>query len=243
MRHVAARDRVHGVQVEPDDRQNRRVARLAAPRRLARAACGRALDVALPPLCPSCREPVGDNGLCAACWSKLSLHRAALLRAARHSVCLRSRAGPAVDAGDRRSAGLPPRARRGALRRRRPRPGACASNTATGSTSRPTMGRWMAQCRARAVGRGRRAGAGAAALAAAVGAAVQPVGAARRGHFAGKPASGRRTTAAQARQGDAAAGRAVTGRARRKRAGRLPRAARRARPRSPAAGSSWSTTC
>ena len=32
-----------------------------------------ALDVGLPPLCPSCREPVGDGaGLCATCWSKLS---------------------------------------------------------------------------------------------------------------------------------------------------------------------------
>src|SRR5215218_4385652 len=32
-----------------------------------------ALDLALPPLCPSCREPVGDAlGLCAACWAKLS---------------------------------------------------------------------------------------------------------------------------------------------------------------------------
>ena len=32
-----------------------------------------ALDVALPPLCPSCREPLGDGiGLCAGCWSKLS---------------------------------------------------------------------------------------------------------------------------------------------------------------------------
>jgi ComF family protein len=31
------------------------------------------LDVALPPLCPACREPVGDvGGLCAACWSRLS---------------------------------------------------------------------------------------------------------------------------------------------------------------------------
>lgn len=31
-------------------------------------------DVALPPLCPSCREPLaGGAGLCAACWSKLSL--------------------------------------------------------------------------------------------------------------------------------------------------------------------------
>ena len=31
------------------------------------------LDMALPPLCPSCRDPVGEgSGLCAACWSKLS---------------------------------------------------------------------------------------------------------------------------------------------------------------------------
>jgi ComF family protein len=33
-----------------------------------------ALDVALPPLCPSCREPLGGGaGLCASCWSKLAL--------------------------------------------------------------------------------------------------------------------------------------------------------------------------
>lgn len=39
---------------------------LSAPFRLA-------LDVALPPLCPSCREPVGQfAGLCAACWAKIS---------------------------------------------------------------------------------------------------------------------------------------------------------------------------
>jgi predicted amidophosphoribosyltransferase len=32
-----------------------------------------ALDVALLPLCPSCREPLGDDvGVCAVCWSKLS---------------------------------------------------------------------------------------------------------------------------------------------------------------------------
>jgi ComF family protein len=31
------------------------------------------LDVALPPLCPACREPLGSGvGLCAVCWSKLS---------------------------------------------------------------------------------------------------------------------------------------------------------------------------
>lgn len=32
------------------------------------------LDMALPPLCPSCRAPLGSGaGLCAECWSKLSL--------------------------------------------------------------------------------------------------------------------------------------------------------------------------
>ncbi len=44
--------------------------RLAAP---VRAALRLALDAALPPLCPSCREPVGaGKGLCAGCWAKLS---------------------------------------------------------------------------------------------------------------------------------------------------------------------------
>jgi ComF family protein len=38
----------------------------------ARAALRRALDIALPPLCAACREPVAGRGLCAACWSKLS---------------------------------------------------------------------------------------------------------------------------------------------------------------------------
>jgi ComF family protein len=48
-----------------------RLARAVAP---LRSALRVALDLALPPLCPSCREPLGDGaGLCAACWSKLSL--------------------------------------------------------------------------------------------------------------------------------------------------------------------------
>src|SRR5690606_18164157 len=39
-----------------------------------RGALRLALDVALPPLCPACREPLGGGtGLCASCWSKLSL--------------------------------------------------------------------------------------------------------------------------------------------------------------------------
>jgi ComF family protein len=36
-----------------------------------RAVLRTALDLALPPLCPSCREPVEGQALCAACWSKL----------------------------------------------------------------------------------------------------------------------------------------------------------------------------
>ena len=31
-----------------------------------------ALDIALPTLCVSCREPVDGEGVCAACWAKLS---------------------------------------------------------------------------------------------------------------------------------------------------------------------------
>jgi ComF family protein len=46
-----------------------RMARLAAA---ARTLFGLTLGVALPPLCAACREPVGSEGLCAACWSKLS---------------------------------------------------------------------------------------------------------------------------------------------------------------------------
>lgn len=50
------------------------VAPLARLRSGVRAAFRLALDVALPPLCPSCREPLGNGaGLCATCWSKLSL--------------------------------------------------------------------------------------------------------------------------------------------------------------------------
>jgi len=51
------------------------VARPSRLRRIAgavRTVCGLAVEVALPQLCAACREPVGDAGLCAACWAKLS---------------------------------------------------------------------------------------------------------------------------------------------------------------------------
>jgi ComF family protein len=39
---------------------------------LARRAAGLMLDIALPPQCVGCREPVASEGLCGACWAKLS---------------------------------------------------------------------------------------------------------------------------------------------------------------------------
>jgi ComF family protein len=54
--------------------QDETPSRIAQFRGGLRAALRFALDVALPPLCPSCREPLGHGvGLCASCWSKLSL--------------------------------------------------------------------------------------------------------------------------------------------------------------------------
>ncbi len=56
------------------ENQERRPSLVARLRECTRAACRFALDIALPPLCASCREPIsGDAGLCANCWSKLSL--------------------------------------------------------------------------------------------------------------------------------------------------------------------------
>jgi ComF family protein len=37
-----------------------------------RSLAGSALNVALPPLCPACRQLVRERGLCANCWGKLS---------------------------------------------------------------------------------------------------------------------------------------------------------------------------
>ena len=56
---------------EPVKTLGRRIAARVAT--TARAAFGLALDTALPPLCPSCREQVADPGaLCATCWGQLS---------------------------------------------------------------------------------------------------------------------------------------------------------------------------
>jgi ComF family protein len=49
-----------------------RAPRLARLRATLRGLLRFTVDAALPPLCPACREPVADQGLCAACWSKFS---------------------------------------------------------------------------------------------------------------------------------------------------------------------------
>jgi ComF family protein len=52
--------------------KERRASALTRVAAALRSTVGIAVDVALPRLCPGCREPVGDAGLCAPCWSKLS---------------------------------------------------------------------------------------------------------------------------------------------------------------------------
>jgi ComF family protein len=52
------------------------IAHLRGALKVCRAACSHAaklaLDIALPTLCVACREPVDGEGVCAACWAKLS---------------------------------------------------------------------------------------------------------------------------------------------------------------------------
>ena len=59
------------------------------------------------------------TGLCAACWSRLSFIAPPYCERLGIPFAVRRRPGPALAGGDRRSAGLRPRARRGALRRGR----------------------------------------------------------------------------------------------------------------------------
>src|SRR5215468_11349562 len=59
---------MHG-EAAATDTPPRRFGRLAGA---LRSVFGLAVDVALPRLCAACREPVGGEGLCPICWSKLS---------------------------------------------------------------------------------------------------------------------------------------------------------------------------
>ena len=212
------------------------------PRRLARltSALRGALDlvgrVALPQLCASCREPVRGRRALRGLLVEALLHRAALLRAARHSICVRC---PGPGSLSMEAIADPPaydRARAAVRYDDIARTLVHALKYGDRLDLAPMMGRWMANAGREAARRGRRPGAGAAALAPAMGAALQPVGAARRGHRQRERRAGG-ARSAQARQGDAAAGRAVDRSERARTTCRAPSACRRtARPRSPAAG-------
>ena len=49
-----------------------RASKVASFAKSVRAGFAFAVGIALPQLCAACREPVEGEGLCAACWSKLS---------------------------------------------------------------------------------------------------------------------------------------------------------------------------
>ena len=147
-----------------------------------RVACdaGLAVDVALPRLCPACREPVSDAGLCAGCWSKLSFIS--------RPYCERLGIPFAFDRGPgllsmEAIADPPAYGRARAAVRYDEVAGTLVQAFKYGDRLdlAPMMGRWMARAGRDAVRRRRCAGAGAVALAAAMGAALQPVGAAGRG--------------------------------------------------------------
>jgi len=61
-----------GLASAADDRVISRPRRFERLGNGARMLLGHAVDLALPPLCPACREPVVGQALCAGCWSKLS---------------------------------------------------------------------------------------------------------------------------------------------------------------------------
>src|SRR6266487_1845286 len=132
--------------------------------RTLRKLAGVSLDLALPPLCPACREPVGAQAaLCASCWSKLSFIAPPYCERLGTPFAYDPGPGVAVDAGDRRSARL--RARTGGRVLRRlladPDPRAEIFRSARScSHARPLDG----ARRARAASGRRGAGAGAATL-------------------------------------------------------------------------------
>ena len=93
------------------------------PRHAARG-CARLLDLALPPLCPACREPVRRFGR-PVCRLLVETAFIAPPYCERLGIPFAYDPGPGhpVDAGDRRSAGLCARAAAVRYRRRRARPG------------------------------------------------------------------------------------------------------------------------
>ncbi len=185
-----------------------------------------ALDVALPALCPACREPVGGGeGLCASCWSKLSLIAPPYCE--RLGIPFAYDPGPGI-LSMQAIADPPAYARARAAVRYDDVARALVHALKYGDRLdlAPIMGRWMARAGSILLDEAdvlvpvplhwRRT----------VGAPFQPIRNSGEKHLGGEQRADR-SRCAQADQGDRAAGRAVEIRARRERAGRLPRTAGR----------------
>src|SRR3984957_20316453 len=178
---------------------------MALPTRLrraaeaARAALRTVLDLALPPLCAACREPVDGKGLCPACWSKLSF--IARPYCERLGVPFVYDPGPGILSME--AIASPPayhRARAAVRFDDISRALVHALKYGDRLDLAPMMGRWLSQARC--------TGAGTPARAAPLGGALQPVGHSPRRRFQGERRADRRPRA-QAREIHRPAGRAV----------------------------------
>ena len=195
-----------------------------------------ALDIALPTLCVSCREPVDGEGVCAACWAKLSFIAPPFCP--RLGIPFVYDPGPELLSME--AIANPPayqRARAAVRYDDVARTLVHSLKYQDRTDLAPAMGRWMARAGQELLARGRRAGAGTPALAARLEPPLQPVRRAGAGDFAPK----RRQTGlrgAAAHPADPAADRAVPAAARQQRPGRLQGRGRSHAPISRAAASS-----
>src|SRR6266404_5060020 len=81
-----------------------------------RASLGLVINIALPQVCPSCREPVDGAGLCPACWAKLSFIAPPYCERLGIPFPFDGGPGVVIDGSDHRSARVQSRARGRALR-------------------------------------------------------------------------------------------------------------------------------
>ena len=165
-----------------------------------RAALRFVVDLGLPPLCPACRAPLGDQGgLCAPCWSRLSFIAPPYCE--RLGIPFVYDPGPGILSME--AIADPPaytRARAAVRYDDVARALVHAFKYGDRLDLAPTMGGWMARAGRELLADADAPGAGAAALAAAVGAPLQPVGRPRPGHGREERRAGaRRRAAARAR--------------------------------------------
>ncbi len=150
-----------------------------------------ALDIALPPLCAACREPVEGRGLCPSCWSKLSFITRPYCE--RLGIPFVYDPGPGILSME--AIADPPaynRARAAVRFDEISRALVHALKYGDRLDLAPMMGRWISHAGREILAEADALVPGAAALAAAMGAALQPIGHARRRHLGRERRAGRR---------------------------------------------------